>query len=178
MLLDKAGKVIHLDVVGKGPYLWELTWKTQEVMVSFMCVHSSQQSHFRGNTHTSCKVGSSKEPEGSPTFPGILKVELILAQTAVFWLLAGGPCRGRRHLASSSRWGQDGLAPWKKDEGGARTSHLFSWEKQDGSASQWRETWKVVSKAAPSNNTLGGDAFLLAYIHLQEQCACKELQHW
>lgn len=77
MLLDKAVKAIHLDVVGKGPYLWELTWKTQEVIVSFMCADSSQQSHFRGNTHMSCKVGSSKEPDGSPTFLGILKVELI-----------------------------------------------------------------------------------------------------
>ena len=31
----------------------------------------------------SCKVGSSKDPDESPTFLGILKIEVILAQTVI-----------------------------------------------------------------------------------------------
>lgn len=83
MLPDKAGKITHLNVVGKSRYLRGLTWKTQEVMVSFMCAHNPQQPIFSGNTHISCKVGSSKDPDESPTFLGILKIEVILAQTII-----------------------------------------------------------------------------------------------
>lgn len=92
MLLDTAGKIIHLDLRERDAICEDPPEGLQEGLVgSYVCTAGTFQWK-----HMSCaRLGSSRESDGSTDFVAS-KVEMILAPTADLLALPRGLCRGTK----------------------------------------------------------------------------------
>lgn len=101
--LDTAGKVIHLELRERDTICEDPPGGLQEGM-AHLCVRTALT--FQWKHKLDLQGWAAAESDGSPNFVGILKVAMILAQTADFLVLSRDPCRDRKtwlHLPGQGR---------------------------------------------------------------------------